>query len=263
MHMLRKSLLAGAFVAAAGTAAMAADATVWDAPQQGSPLYAPTSVVNAHVDLSIGFISGDGNSVGIFNGFGRIAFPLVDKWKAQVDAIGVGAFGDFGGGTGGAILHLYHESPTYALGVLGGAAFGQSSDPLFIIGGEGNWYWNQWVASGRATYSAVNGDAFATLDGALEYYTNPDHMVGGYFYYATAVSGGSGYFGGVGITGEMMLPKRHASVYGRLGGVFSSVSSGVEGVLGLRLYAPSGNSLEAERRLVPMRYALPFFDVQI
>ncbi len=257
--MSRKSLLCGAALAVltAGPALAQGTMVYSGPPAPGSSFYGSTLAAQVEVGLG-GIFFGKGDSLGVFNGVGRIGAPLSGGWRTQIDAFGAGVFqsGGYASGLGGAIAHFYTEPGQGAVGVFAGGALAEGS-PLVVVGAEAAHYWTQSVLKGSVSYTFVTqySDAnFFTLAASYSYYPNPNGRVGLYTSFSSGNDSGSLFR--LGVEGDMMLPCEWVSLGGRIGLVsYSNGSSetGVEALGRLSFYSWGHAPLWQQDKALPWR----------
>ena len=250
--MSHRAFVIGAVAIAMSGSAYAKDPLVYSPPEQGSQFYQATPTWAAHVELGIGGLVFDDEVYGLLEVAGRAAKPVGSgPWNIELEGYGQSIFDSSNAfSMVGAYVHAFHRTPQSALGVFGGiATYGA---PLFVLGAEGNWYFDRFVLKGQVAYNAPfdsGSDGFVMLRGGVDYYITANHKIGGYL----AFEGGSSFDATeIGLEGERRFGN-HFSGFGRVAAITAGVAANDtfwRFMLGVRAFSDNGD-LRMSDELVP------------
>ncbi len=249
--MKRTLLLTAAWLAAASASANAGNLS-YGVPDASSPFYAPTSMHAADIELGFGAATNGDNTITQLDGTGRLAGPLADWIKGEVEVRGAAYFSDGDTLTSiGAVGHLYKDGPTHAIGAFAGISRFDEVD-VYTLGGEVKGYFGQTALTGQAAYLGSSGsdtDVYA-LTAQVDHYFAPDHKGSAALAYYTG-DGGSVWIGSLGVEKRITGTMWSVSASGAY--VAASDSSGIwSGRIGARLhFDPPGTTLQQHDRMVP------------
>ncbi len=175
---------AGSLIAGAATAG---ELSSYPPPDSG-PFYAPTSMHAAHVELGLGGATDGNSSITQIDGVGRLAGPLQDWLKGEVEVSGAAYFiGSNTIGLVGVVGHLYKETPTHVYGAFAGASRLDNVD-LFTAGGEVKGYFGQSALTGQVAYITAQGNDAYMASGRADHYFTPDNKGSAMLVYYTSSS---------------------------------------------------------------------------
>lgn len=148
-------------------------------PQAGDPMYSPTPMHAAHLELGFGLATNGDQTARQLGGVGRVAVPAFLGLRAEGEFFALVNSSDEAAATAyGFVSHLYKDAPTHALGAFAGVSVYQNTI-AYIIGGEAKLYLGPLALTGVAggMLPEGSGSGIYAFHGAADYYFTPDHKL--------------------------------------------------------------------------------------